>query len=157
MNIVIGCTRAGLKLKEHLIKFLIEKGNTVEDVGMKADGEFVPYHKAAANVASAVSEGKFERGIVICGTGAGSVIVANKFNGVYAVHCSNQFEAQKAAAVNGANVIVFGEWITPGEHATEILKTWMGANFGEGFTPEWTQFLQGALNEIKTMEKDNFK
>ncbi len=157
MDIVIGCTRAGLKLKDHLIKFLGDNGHRVEDVGMKADGEFVPYHKAAANVARAISEGAFQKGIVICGTGAGSVIVANKFKNVYAVHCSNQFEAQKAAAVNGSNVIVFGEWITPGEHAVEILKTWMNANFGEGFTPEWAAFLRSATDEIKTMEKDNFK
>lgn len=157
MDIVIGCTRAGLKLKDHLIKFLSENGYRVEDVGMKADGEFVPYHKAAANVANLVSSGKFQRGIIICGTGAGSVIVANKFKNVYAVHCSNQFEASKAAAVNGSNVIVFGEWITPGEHATEILKTWMAAKFGEGFTPEWAAFLQNAVSEIQAMEKDNFK
>ncbi len=157
MDIAIGCTRAGLKLKEHLKKFLAEQGHRTEDLGMQDGGEFVPYHIAAANVARAVSEGKFARGIIICGTGAGSVIVANKFKDVYAVHCSNQFEASKATAVNGANVLVFGEWITPGEHAIEILKTWMSSKLGDGFTPEWTTFLSGALSEIKAMEKENFK
>ena len=51
---------------------------------------------AAANVARAISEGKYERGVIICGTGAGSAIVANKFKGVYAVHCTNGFEAKRA-------------------------------------------------------------
>ncbi len=157
MELGIASTRAGLRLKEHLKKFLLESGHTVHDVGMQEGGDFVPYHESAANVARGVSDGRFERGIVICGTGAGSVIVANKFKNVYAVHCANQYEANKAAAVNGANVLVFGEWLTPNEHAVEILKTWMASNFGDGFAPEWVDFLRGAVSKIKDLELENFK
>jgi len=157
MKIAIASTRAGLRLKEHLKKFLIDGGYNVKDIGMQEGGEFVPYYESAANVARGISGNQFDRGIIICGTGAGSVIVANKFPNVYAVHCANQFEANKAAAVNGANVLVFGEWLTPNEHAVEILKTWMTTKFGDGFAAEWVTFLQGAVTKIKELETENFK
>jgi ribose 5-phosphate isomerase B len=157
MKFAIGTTRAGLTLKKDIIAYLEEKGHEVDDLGMKEDGEFVPYHVAAANVARAVSEGKYDRGVIICGTGAGSAIVANKFKGVYAVHCTNSFEATRAIAVNNANVLVLAEWLTPGQHGVEITDTWMNASFGEGFDPEWKDFLRNWYTEIQEMEEELFK
>jgi ribose 5-phosphate isomerase B len=157
MKIAIGSTRAGLRLKESVLKLLAEMGHEVSDVGMQEGGEFVPYHESAANVARAVSERRADRGIAICGTGAGSVIVANKFRDVYAVHVSNQFEAEKAIAVNDCNLLVLGEWITPAEHAAPILKTWFNTPFGSGFAPDWVEFLRGAVGKIKELEDRNFR
>lgn len=157
MKFAIGTTRAGLALKKEVIAHLESLGHSVDDLGMKEDGGFVPYHKSAAAVARAVSEEKYEKAIIICGTGAGSVIVANKFPGVDAVHCTNTFEAKKASAVNNANVLVFGEWLTPGQHAKEIIDSWLETSFGDGFEPEWQEFLQNCYNEIREMEKDLFK
>jgi ribose 5-phosphate isomerase B len=157
MKFAIGTTRAGLTLKKDIIAALEQLGHEVDDLGMKADGEFVAYHTAAANVARAVSEGKYEKGIIICGTGAGSAIVANKFKGVYAVHCSNGFEAKRAVAVNNANVLVLAEWLTPGQHGVEILETWLNATFGEGFEPQWQEFLNNCYLEIQQMEDEMFK
>ena len=89
MKLAIGSTKAGLTLKKNVIEFLEKEGYMVDDLGMKEGGEFVPYYESAAAVAEAVSEGKYEKAIIICGTGAGSVIVANKFKGAYAVQASS--------------------------------------------------------------------
>ncbi len=157
MQFVIGSTRAGLQLKRSIIDYLIKQGHTVEDVGMKDEEHFVPYHISAANVASLISQGKYEKGIIICGTGAGSAIVANKFKGVYAVHCTNSFEAKKASAINNANVLVLAEWLTPANHAFEIINDWLSTSFGSVFEEEWQKFLANCLSEIKEIEYKNFK
>ncbi|MCX8123275.1 MAG: RpiB/LacA/LacB family sugar-phosphate isomerase [Spirochaetes bacterium] len=157
MNFVIGSTRAGLQLKRSIIEYMTKNGHMVEDVGMKDEENFVPYHIAAANVAKLISQGKYEKGIIICGTGAGSAIVANKFKGVYAVHCTNSFEAKKASAINNANVLVLAEWLTPANHAFEIISDWLSTPFGSGFDEDWKTFLSNCIDEIKDIEEINFK
>ena len=156
-TIVIGCTRAGLTLKKDLIQYLEKKGFKVDDVGMKADGDFVPYHKAAMNVAQGISSGKYKRGIIICGTGAGSVITAAKFKGVYPVHVTNTFMAAKAKAVNNCNCLVFGEWLTPANHAYDMIDAWMNTQFGDGNTEEWKAFLANCITEIAAYEDEHIK
>ena len=157
MKMAIGSTRAGLTLKAHVIELLEGLGHEVADLGMKADGPFVPYFEAAANVAAAVRDGKCERAIIICGTGAGSVIVANKFRGVYAVHASSEYEASRASIINQANVLCLGEWITAPQHAAEIVKAWLGAEFGQGFEPKWQDFLRDGCEQVKRIEGENLK
>ena len=157
MKFAIGSTKAGLTLKKEIINCLRELGHTYDDLGMKEDAEFVPYYQSAANVAKAVSEGKYEKAIIICGTGAGSVIVANKFKGVYAVHASSEYEAARAKIINNANVLCLGEWITPPQHAIEMIKAWLNAEFGQGFEPQWQDFLRDACNKVKQIESENLK
>ncbi len=154
---IIGCTRAGLALKKELIAYLEGKGYQVDDVGMKEDGEFVPYHKAAAAVARGISEKKYEQGIAICGTGAGSVITAAKFKGVYPVHVTNTFMAEKAKAVNDCNLLVFGEWLTPPAHAFQMVDAWLQTEFGAGVNDEWKIFLRNCVNEIGDLENEQLK
>jgi len=156
-KIVIGSTRAGLTLKKDLIAHLESKGFQVDDAGMKEDGEFVPYHKSAAAVAKAVSEKRYDKGVIICGTGAGSVIVAAKFKGVYPVHVTNIFTAQQAKAINNCNVLVFGEWLSPAKHACLMLDAWLAAEFTEGNTEDWKLFLKNCVKEIGEMEEEHFK
>jgi ribose 5-phosphate isomerase B len=156
MKFAIGTTRAGLTLKRDVIEHLEGLDHLVFDLGMKEEGEFVPYHESAAAVAAAISRGEYEKGIIICGTGAGSVIVANKFRGVYAVHCTNSFEGKMASAVNNANVLVLGEWLTPGNHARHIIDEWLNTSFGEGFEPEWQEFLRNCYKEIQDLEEKQF-
>lgn len=154
-KIALGTTRAGLTLKKDIIAHLQKKGFEVDDLGMQEGGDFVPYQKAAANVAREVSKGTYDKAIIICGTGAGSVIVANKFPGIRAVHVFDHFTARNAKAVNDANIIIFGEWITPAKHACELVDTWLDTQFGQGFDPQWIQdVFVGAMNDIKAMEKE---
>lgn len=155
MKLAIASTRAGLALKDELIGFLQGLGHEVDDLGMKKDGEFVPYYESAARVAAAVGCGEYQRGIAVCGTGAGSVIVANKFKNVYAVHASSEYEGRRATVINNANVLCLGEWVTPPQHAKEIVKGWLEAKFGEGFAPDWQMFLAGACEEVKKIEARN--
>ena len=156
-KIVIGSTRAGLTLKKDLIDYLERKGYQVDDVGMKAGGDFVPYHRAAAAVAQRVSNGEYSKGIIICGTGAGSVITAAKFKGVYPVHVTNTFLAAQAKAVNNCNVLVFGEWVTPAKHACLMLDAWFETNFTDGVDDDWKVFLSNTYKEIGEIENENFK
>ncbi|MGI5848019.1 MAG: RpiB/LacA/LacB family sugar-phosphate isomerase [Candidatus Cryptobacteroides sp.] len=156
-KIVIGCTRAGLTLKKALISFLENKGFAIEDVGMKEGGEFVPYHKAAMAVAEKISCGEYDKGIIICGTGAGSVITAAKFKGVYPVHVTNTMMAQKAKVVNDCNALVFGEWFTPPQHAFALVDAWLETMPGDGETPEWKEFLAGCRSDIARLEEEKFK
>ena len=157
MKIAIGSTKAGLTLKAEIMKLLEGLSHQVDDLGMKVDGEFVPYYKSAANVAAAVSRGEYEKAIIICGTGAGSVIVANKFKGVYAVQASSEYESSRATIVNNANVLCLGEWITPPQDGIEIVKAWLNASFGEGFEPKWQEFLRNGYEEVKKIEAKNLK
>jgi len=157
MKLAIGSTRAGLALKDELVEHLTGLGHIVADLGMKADGPFVPYYEAAAAVAAAVSKGEYPRAIIICGTGAGSAIVANKFRGVYAVQASSEYEGRRATIVNNANVLCLGEWITPSQHAIEIVDAWLGAEFTEGFEPEWEEFLRDAVAKIEGIEAENLR
>ena len=157
MKMAIGSTRAGLSLKDDLVAHLTDEGHELTDLGMKVDGPFVPYYEAAAAVAGAVSRGEFERGIIICGTGAGSVIVANKFRGVYAVQASNEYEGRQATVVNNANVLCLGEWITTFQHGCRIIEAWLTAEFGEGFEPEWQEFLHDACDKIRALEGELLK
>lgn len=156
-KIIIGSTRAGLTLKKEIIAYLESKGFSVEDVGMKEDGEFVPYHRSAAAVAREISHGNCKRGIIICGTGAGSVIVAAKFKGVYPVHVTNTYMAEKASAINNCNVLVFGEWLTPPQHCFPQIDAWLNTEFTSGVSDDWKIFLKNCIDEIGEMEKENFK
>jgi len=157
MNIAVGSTRAGLALKKEVIKVLEGLGHRVDDLGMQEGGPFVPYYEAAARVASAVSRGRYPRAVIICGTGAGSAIVANKFRNVYAVQASSEYEAARATIINNANVLTLGEWITPPQHAAEIVRAWLAAEFTQGFDPDWQEFLRGALDAVRTIEAENLR
>lgn len=157
MKFAIGSTKAGITLKKEIIKCLEQLGHTYDDLGMKEGGEFIPYYEAASKVAEGVSQGKYEKAIIICGTGAGSVIVANKFKSVYAVHASTQYEASRAKIINDANVLCLGEWITPPQPAVEMVKAWLNADFGEGFEPQWQEFLKNSCQAIKDIERQNLK
>ena len=157
MKLAIGSTKAGLALKKEVVRFLEEQDHTADDLGMKEGGDFVPYYASSARVAKAVSEGRYEKAILICGTGAGSVIVANKFRGVYAVHAGNEYEARRAATINNANVLCLGEWTTPPQHAAEIVRAWLSATFTQGFDPDWQKFLRDACEKIQRLEAENFQ
>lgn len=155
MNMAIGSTRVGLALKDQVKAYLEGEGHTVDDLGMQTDGEFVPYYEVAARVGRAVSRGDYAKAVLVCGTGAGMMIVANKFKGVYAVQASSEYEGRRATEVNNANVVTLGEWITAPQHAIEIVKVWLGATFTEGFKPEWQAFLKDAYDKIGQIESES--
>ena len=130
-KIAIASDHAGLDLKDRIIKFLQEEGQPVSDLGTH-NRDSVDYPDYGLQVAQAVSEGKIERGILICGTGIGMSIVANKFPGVRAALCYDPFTAKVSRLHNDANVLVLGERVLEEKTALEIVRLWLATGFDGG-------------------------
>ncbi len=122
---------AGLDLKDILVAALKAQGYEITDCGAKR-GEAVDYPFVAQKVAKAVLSGECEKGILICGTGIGISIAANKIKGIIAAHCTDTYSARMAAEHNNANIITLGERITGVEVAKEIVTTWLNSKFQAG-------------------------
>ncbi|HYA11934.1 MAG TPA: ribose 5-phosphate isomerase B [Thermodesulfovibrionales bacterium] len=128
MKIGIGCDHAGLELKNEIIRLLSGLGIECIDYGTNRP-ESVDYPDFGEKVSEAVSSGKIERGILICGTGIGMSIVANKFPHVRASLCNDLFTAQMSRRHNDANILVLGGRIVGKDLAKEIVITWMNTLF----------------------------
>jgi ribose 5-phosphate isomerase B len=107
-KVVLGSDHAGLALRAEALRVARESGFEAEDLG-PAPGESVDYPDYAARVAQAVAAGRARLGILVCGTGIGMSIAANKVKGVRAAHCTTEYEARMARAHNDANVLCLGE------------------------------------------------
>ena len=131
MKIAIGCDHAGLELKNTIKELLSGAGMDILDYGTE-DDRSVDYPDFGEKVSSAVSSGGVERGILICGTGIGMSIVANKFPGVRASLCHDPFSAKMSRLHNDSNILVLGGRIIDETAATEIVKTWLETPFEGG-------------------------
>jgi ribose 5-phosphate isomerase B len=129
--IIIGCDHAAYDLKEKIKKFITEKGVDVEDVGTQSE-DSVDYPDFGIKVASSVSDGKFKRGILICGTGIGMSMVANRFPHVRAALCSDLFSAAMSRRHNDSNILVMGGRVIGEALAQELVKVWMETPFDGG-------------------------
>lgn len=109
-KIIIGSDPSGFTLKEAVKKHLEERGFEVTDVGTKSLEEPVMYYEVGARLGKAVSEGQFERGIVICGTGMGVNLMVNRYPGVYCGLCESVHTVNHARKVNNINVLAMGGW-----------------------------------------------
>ena len=127
-RIAIGSDHGGWELKEHLKAFLIERDFSVEDFGL-ATQDKTDYPVIAIQLARSISEGKLERGILICGTGIGMSIVANRFSGVRAALCHDIYTARMSREHNNANILVLGGRVLGKGLAEEILKVWIDTAF----------------------------
>jgi len=130
-KIVIGSDHYGLPLKNLIRDYLKELGCQIDDLGVNSE-EPVDYPDVGARVAEAVGTGKYENGILICGTGAGMAIVANKVPGVRAVCVSDPYTAERARASNNANVITMGSQVTGSEVAKKLIDIWLASEFQGG-------------------------
>ncbi|MEW6618179.1 MAG: ribose 5-phosphate isomerase B [bacterium] len=125
MKIVFGCDHAGIDLKKELIKSL---NYEYEDVGTY-DETSVDYPDIGIKVAKKVSNGEFERGVLICGTGIGMSITANKIPGIRAALCCDTMTARLCREHNDANILVLGAKIVNSQQAKEILKIFLETEF----------------------------
>lgn len=149
MKIAIASDHGGFTLKQSVVTFLKKQGNEVIDLGNKGD-ESVDYPDYAVQVAEKVSEGQVDAGVLICGTGIGMCIVANKFKGVRAAVVSDAYSARMAKEHNNANVLCVGGRVVNSIKAEEIVQTWLEAQF-EGGRHE------RRLDKIREVEKKNLK
>jgi ribose 5-phosphate isomerase B len=131
MKIAIGADHAGLSLKNELVEAIRSRGHEVRDVGTFS-GESVDYPDFASQVARGVGKGEVERGVLVCGTGIGMSIVANKHHGVRAAVCTSEFEARMARAHNDANVLCMGQRVVGPGLAKAILEAFLDAAFEGG-------------------------
>ena len=130
-RIAIGSDHAGLKLKEAIKRQLGSQGIETIDVGTHT-GDSVDYPDLAEKVARLVSTGKIPEGILVCGTGIGMSITANKYPGVRAAVAPTPFMAKMARAHNDANVLCIGARVVTQEQTEEILQAWLGEPFEGG-------------------------
>lgn len=127
-KIAIGCDPNAAPLKEVIKKQLEELGYEYEDYG----SEDTIYANVAIEVAEAVAQGKHDRGILICGTGIGMSISANKVPGAYAALCSDAYSAERARKSNNANIMTIGSQVVGSELAKSLVTIWMNSEYTPG-------------------------
>jgi len=130
-KIVVGADHFGMPLKDVVRDYLRELGYEVEDMGVNTDDP-VDYPDVGAALAKKVAEGDYERGILICGTGAGMAIVANKVPGVRAVCVNDPYTAERAVASNNAQIITMGSQITGPAVAKKLVDIWLDSEYQGG-------------------------
>lgn len=130
MKIAIGCDEAAYNLKVVLKEHLEAQGYEVDDFGADK-GEVILYPDVAYKVADAVAEGKYEKAILVCGTGIGMAICANKVKGVRAAVCHDPFSAERARKSNNAQIMCMGERVVGIELAKTLMDIWLKCEFSE--------------------------
>lgn len=145
MKVAVGCDHGGLHLKEEIKELLSDLGHDVKDFGTYTS-ESCDYPDIAVPVANAVISGEMDRGILICGTGIGIGIAANKIKGVRAALCHDSFSAKYSRAHNDANILTMGERVIGPGLAKDIVTIWMATDF-EGGRHE------RRVEKIKALEK----
>ncbi len=130
-KLIAGSDHAGLALRAEAVKVARAAGLEVEDLG-PFSGESVDYPDYARQVAEAVAAGRAQLGLLVCGTGIGMSIAANKVKGVRAAHCTTEFEARMARAHNDANVLCIGERVVGLGVGGAIVKAFLETSFEGG-------------------------
>lgn len=128
MNIAIGCDPNAAGLKDALVKHIKKLGCEVIDYG--SDDPI--YANTALEVATAVAEGKHERGILLCGTGLGMSLAANKVKGAYAVPCSDPYSVERSIKSNNVNILTLGAKIVNEELAKSLVSLWLSLTYEPG-------------------------
>ncbi len=128
MRIAIACDHAGFPIKDEIINLIETLGHEVEDLGT-FDQEPVDYPDSAEKAARAILSGQTERAILLCGSGVGVCIAANKFKGIYAGTCHDTYSAHQGVEHDNMNVLCLGARIIGVELAKEIVKNFVGARF----------------------------
>ena len=129
--IIIGCDHAAVELKNRIKALLQEQGIQVEDAGTN-DTASVDYPDYGKRVAAQVAAGQYQRGILLCGTGLGMSMVANRYPGVRAALCHDLFGAIMSRKHNDANILVLGGRVTGDVLAAEIVRAWLATPFEGG-------------------------
>lgn len=153
MKIAIGCDEAGFQLKESLRKFLIDQElviiETIKDFGV-FDLQPVDYPDVAEAVARAVISGEFDRGILICGTGIGMAIAANKVPGIRAAQVYDSYSAERARKSNNAQIMTLGGLVTGDALAKSLVSIWLQSEFQAGHSQRKVLKIENIENRYQT-------
>jgi len=148
MKIAVGCDFNALDLKNAIIDLLKERKVEYKDFGTFTRDP-IDYPDIAKKVAYAIAEGKFERGILICGTGLGMAMAADKVKGIRAATCCNVFQAERAIKSNNAQIITLGAQVIGIELAKMLVIAWLNSEFQGGRS-------ERKVEKIMEIEKENF-
>ena len=130
-KIIIGCDHAAYELKDKIVALLKEQGLEVNDIGAHTK-DSVNYPDYAKEVSNAVVSGEADKGILLCGTGLGMSMAANRHEGIRAALCNDVFSAKLSRQHNDSNVLVMGARVIGDILANEIVKTWLETEFEGG-------------------------
>jgi len=151
MHIVIGCDNAAIRLKSIIVDLLREKGIEVEDVGCNSSDDQTAYPLIAKRVCQRIIQSNYAyRGILICGTGIGMCMCANKFKGIRAAICHDVFSTRRSILSNNGNVLCIGKRVIGVELAKALVSEWLSLSFVDGASTQKVQ-------EIGNLETENMK
>jgi ribose 5-phosphate isomerase B len=131
MRIAVGCDHRGFSVRNKLVELLQRLGHEVDDVGAFSD-EAIDYPDIAALVAGKVSRQEADRGILVCGTGVGMCIAANKFSHVRAAPCHDELTAEMSRRHNDANVLCLSADLLSDQHIDRMISIWLSTSFEGG-------------------------
>lgn len=153
MKVAIGSETSGFALKEAVKAHLIGLGHEIMDVGAQSDNDGILYFDSSANVAEKIQKGEAERGIVICGTGAGASLIANKHRGVYCVACESVFTAEKIGLINNANALAMGSRVVSIDMGCEMAEKYLAGSWCEGFAEQRRLNNEKGYSKMQGIEK----
>lgn len=150
MSVAIGSDHYGYPLKAKVGEFLDKEGYKYKDFGTTSEEDEVDYPDIAEEVAEAVAQGKYERGIIICGTGTGVAIAANKVKGIRATTVNDIYQAERSRKSNNAQVMTMGAQVIGHKLAEKLVEVWMESEFTGGRSTR-------KVEKIEAIEEKNFK
>lgn len=157
MKIVIGSDKAGYQLKESIKEMLAGQGHEITDVGTTDPEVPRPHNVTGPAAAALIQSGKAERGILICGTGMGMSMAANKNKGVYAAVVESVYAAEYSRKINDANIVCMGAFLVGETMAKEMVNVFLRTGFVEDF-PQWrVDFLTKQKEILADHEEQVFK
>jgi ribose 5-phosphate isomerase B len=148
-KVAIDCDDAATDLKTVVVKHLKDKGIDITDLDYSGSKEAAHYPEIGYNLAKQVQQGTYDRGILICGTGLGMAMVANKVEGVFAGTCHDVFSAERLKKSNDAQVITMGSRVIGPELAKMIVDAFLNSEFQGGRS-------QPKVDQMRRLEKDSF-
>ncbi len=155
-KLFLGSDKSGFKLKEAIKAYLIENKYDFDDIGTLEEENAYPYYEVAEKGAKALQRGEYERGILICGTGMGMSIVANKHEGVHGAACESVYAAEKCRAINDANVLCMGGWLIGPIMGVAMTETFLNTEFTQNLEDWRAANLRRFKVAVLEIEKKSF-
>jgi ribose 5-phosphate isomerase B len=149
MKIILAADPFALNLKNPIVAYLKEKGHEVIDLGA-TEQKSIPYYESCVTACQALQAGKGDRGILMCGTGMGMAVIANRFQGITAAVVESVFAARMCRSINNANVLCLGSMIWAEWMAKEAVETFLTTNLTDGL-PQFADFLKDACKKVEAI------
>lgn len=147
-KIIIGCDNAAVELKNQIKEYVVKLGYSIEDVGVKSSSDETYYPEIAERVCKKIMEGGYEaEGILVCGTGIGMAMTANKNKGIRAAVCHDIYSTQRSKLSNKSNVMCIGARVIGFEHAKMLVKEWLELEFQDGSSTPKVEAIYNVENE----------